>query len=151
MPMNVLEVRSASVGEERSHSQRRTGPSREFTSSSMWSAITAIPIITEINYTQSYPGRGLAVNFCKKCGEKKIIFTAYFLHLFAVNVVNRGELFIFTAFSIFLQNVSFTQGFEPPTSCMPSAAYSTAPTVMYYLGISREFKSDWVNVGKHYI
>ena len=27
-----------------------------------------------------------------KCGEKKI-FTAYFLHLFAVNAVNRGELF----------------------------------------------------------
>ena len=38
-----------------------------------------------------------------KCGEKKIIFTAYFLHLFAVNAVNRGELFFFTAFSVFLQ------------------------------------------------
>ena len=52
------------------------------------------------------PGRGLAVNFLKKCGyshEKKIISTAYFLHLFAVNAVNRGELFIFTAFSVFLQ------------------------------------------------
>ena len=98
-----------------------------------------------------YPGRGLAVNFRKKCGEmrwKKIIFTAYFLHLFAVNAVNRGELFIFTTFSIFLQNVSSPQGFEPQTSCMPAAAYSTAPTVTYYLGISREFKSDWVNVGK---
>ena len=53
-----------------------------------------------------YPGWGLAVNFRKKCVEmrwKKIIFTAYFLHLFAVNAVNRGELFIFTAFSVFLQ------------------------------------------------
>ena len=33
----------------------------------------------------NFPGRGLAVNFRKKCGEmrlKKIIFTAYFLHLF---------------------------------------------------------------------
>ena len=41
-----------------------------------------------------YPGRGLAVNFREKCGEKAI-FTAFFLHLFAVN---RGELFIFTTF-----------------------------------------------------
>ena len=52
------------------------------------------------------PGRGLVVNFRKKSGEmrwKKIIFTAYFLHLFAVNAVNRGELFFFTAFSVFLQ------------------------------------------------
>ena len=56
-----------------------------------------------------YPGRGFAVNFRKKCGEmrrKKIIFTAYFLHLFAVNAVNRGELFIFTLFSILLQKRS---------------------------------------------
>ena len=49
------------------------------------------------------PGRGLTVNYRKKCGEKKIIFTAYFLQIFAVNAVNRGELFIFTAFSVFLQ------------------------------------------------
>ena len=43
------------------------------------------------------------VNFRKKCGEmrrKKTNFTAYFLHLFAVNAVNRGELFFFTAFSV---------------------------------------------------
>ena len=56
--------------------------------------------------SRSHPGRGLAVNFCKKCGEmrwKKIIFTPYFLHLFTVNAVNRGELFIFTAISVFLQ------------------------------------------------
>ena len=52
------------------------------------------------------PGRGLVVNIRKKCGEmwwNKIIFTAYFLHLFAVNAVNRGELFFFKAFSVFLQ------------------------------------------------
>ena len=50
-----------------------------------------------------FPGRGLVVNFRKKCGEmwwKKIIFTAFFVHLFAVNAVNRGELFFFTAFSV---------------------------------------------------
>ena len=38
---------------------------------------------------------------------KKIIFTAYFLHLFAVNAVNRGELFFFTAFSVAV-NYSFS-------------------------------------------
>ena len=46
------------------------------------------------------------MNFCKKCGEmqwKKTIFTAYLLHIFVVNAVNRGELFIFTALSVFLQ------------------------------------------------
>ena len=60
----------------------------------------------KINRISYNPGRGLVVNFRKKRGEmrwKKIIFTAYFLHLFAVNAVNRGELFFFTAFSVFLQ------------------------------------------------
>ena len=42
-----------------------------------------------------------------KCGEKKIIFTAFFLHLFAVNAVNRDELFFFTAFSVAV-NYSFS-------------------------------------------
>ena len=44
----------------------------------------------------------MVVNFCKKCDEKKV-FTAYFVHLFAVNAVNRGELFIFIAFSVFIK------------------------------------------------
>ena len=39
--------------------------------------------------------------------KKKIIFTAYFWHLFAVNAVNRGELFFFTAFLVAL-NYSFS-------------------------------------------
>ena len=47
--------------------------------------------------------RWIFVRNAVKCGEKNIIFTAYFLHLFAVNAVNRGELFIFTASSVFLQ------------------------------------------------
>ena len=67
-------------------------------------------VTRKIQSVKPVPGRGLAVNFRKKCGEmrwKKIIFTAYFLHLFAVNAVNRGELFIFTAFSVFLQKRSF--------------------------------------------
>ena len=40
------------------------------------------------------------VNFRKCVGDEKKIFTVYFLHLFAVNAVNRGELFFFTAFSV---------------------------------------------------
>ena len=32
--------------------------------------------------------------------KKIVIFTAYFLHLFAVNAVNRGELFFFTGLSV---------------------------------------------------
>ena len=43
-----------------------------------------------------------------KCSEK-IIFTAYFLHLFAVNAINRSELFIFTAFSVSLQKNFFSR------------------------------------------
>ena len=42
------------------------------------------------------PGRGLVVNFGKKCGEMrwKKNFTAYFLHLFAVNAVNHSPHFL---------------------------------------------------------
>ena len=50
----------------------------------------------ESKIVKSDPGSGLAVNFCQKSGEmrsKEITFTAYFLHLFAVNAVNRRELF----------------------------------------------------------
>ena len=47
--------------------------------------------------------RWIFIRNAVKCGEKKIIFTTYFLYIFAVNAVNRGELFIFTAFSFFLR------------------------------------------------
>ena len=40
-------------------------------------------------------------------------------------------------------------GFERLPSCMPSTAYSTAPTVTSIFEISCEFKSDWVNIGKY--
>ena len=89
--------------------------------------------------------RWIFVRSAVKCGEKNIIFTAYFLHLFAVNAVNRRELFIFTAHSY--KKESSPHGFEPQTSCRPSTAYSTAPTVNYIFEISCEFKSDWVNFG----
>ena len=75
-------------------------------------------------------------------------FMAYFLLLFAVKAVNHCELFIFTAFSEFLQKKeSFLHGFEPLTSCMPSS-YSTAPNITYCIDLSCEIKSDWVEVGK---
>ena len=75
--------------------------------------------------------------------KKKIIFTAFFLHLFAVNAVNRGELFIFTAFSVFLQKKLQYTGFETLTSCMSSTPYSTAPNFTYFNDISCEFKSGF--------
>ena len=43
---------------------------------------------------------------------------------------------------------SSPHGIEPLPSCMPSPAYSTAPTVTYLFAIYSEFKSGWVNVGK---
>ena len=59
-----------------------------------------------------------------------IIFTDYFIHLFPVNAVNRGELLIFNLL------------FEPLDSCIPPFSYSTAPTVN-----SCEFKSGSLKVG----
>ena len=71
-----------------------------------------------------------------KCGEKKTIFTAYFLHLFAVYAVNSGELFIFTAFLVFLQKRNFSRRVR--ASNLSSTFYSTTPTVTYCW---RHFKS----------
>ena len=57
------------------------------------------------------------VNFCKKCGEK-IFFTAYFLHLFVVTEVNRGDFF-FNAFSVFLQkDISIHGSNLLPPACL---------------------------------
>ena len=79
-----------------------------------------------------------AVNFCQKCvenGWKK--FNAYFLHLFAANAVNRGELFIFTAFSVlFKKKTLLDKWLGPLTSWMFSTPYSTAPTLIYFHQIS---------------
>ena len=94
-----------------------------------------------------FPSRGLVAKFWKKCGEMqwKKIFTVYFLHNFAVN---RGEFFIFTAYSVFIRKDSSLHGFEPLNYCVLSTAYSTAPTVTCFFDTSCECKSDWVNVGK---
>ena len=97
------------------------------------------------------PGRGLTVKFRENCGEmqwKKIIFIAYSLHLFAVNGVNLGELFIFTAFSVFLQKRILPTGAKLwPHACpqllIPLRQLSLTSLIFYC-----EFKPDWVNVGK---
>ena len=65
------------------------------------------------------------MNFRKKCGEmrqKKIIFTVYFLYLFAVNAVNRGELFTSKYSNYSYKKEASSHGFEPLTSYMHSTA-----------------------------
>ena len=91
----------------------------------------------------------LAVNFHKKLrwNAVKKKFAAYFLHIIAVNARNRGQLFTFNAFSVFLKKEASLHRFESLTSCMPST-YSTATTVTPLYDISCQFESDWVNVGK---
>ena len=83
-----------------------------------------------------------AVNFCQKCGEngwKK--FNAYFLHHFAANEVNRGELFIFRALSVLFKKKTLLDSWLGPlTPWMFSTPYSTATTLMYFYHISCEFK-----------
>ena len=95
------------------------------------------------------PDQGFAV----KCCEKKIIFNAYFLRLFAMNAVSRGELFIFTPFSVFLKKETPLRGF----GALNSSISSTAPTLIQFnacelksdsVNNSCELKSDSVNVGK---
>ena len=87
-------------------------------------AILMLGITSYISYRHSRVEvwRWIFARNAVKCGEKKIIFTAYFLHLFAVNAVNRGELFIFTAFSVFLQKRIVPSRVRILTSCMPFAA-----------------------------
>ena len=68
-------------------------------------------------------------------------FIAYFLYLFAANAANRGELFIFTAFSVlFKKKTLLDKWLGPLTSWTFSTPYSTAPTLMYFFHISCEFK-----------
>ena len=81
---------------------------------------------------------------------KKIVFTAYFLHLFAVNAVNRGELFIFTAFSVFLQKRIVPKRVR--TCDLQDALHCLVHCANFHLHLSNflyEFKSDWINFGNH--
>ena len=75
----------------------------------------------------------------------KIIFTTYFLHFFAVN---RGELFIFTAFSVFLQKRCFLTRVR--TSYLLHAFNFLIHCNNWYalIWFFCEFKSNSVNVGK---
>ena len=75
--------------------------------------------------------RVFLTSFCGECGESRWI------------------IFFHRVLSILTKKKSSLHGFEPLTSCMPSNAYSTAPTVTYLFVISCEFKSDWVNFGNH--
>ena len=79
------------------------------------------------------PGQGLAVNFCKKCGE--ILVEKKFYRVFLTSFC--GECGVWTS-----------ELSEPPTSFMHSTSFSSAPTVTYLFDFFWEFKPDWVNVGK---
>ena len=83
--------------------------------------------------------------------KKKIISTAYILHIFAANAVNRGEVFIFTAFSVFQQKRSFFTRLRT-SYLLHSVIFlvdcQLSPTITYVNEFSCEFKSDSVNVGK---
>ena len=120
-------------------------------------------IISAINRTHKYP-LTINENYFKKTAVKlnqasrvevwqwnfvknvvKKIFTAYFLHLFAVNAVN----YLFSPRSHYsYRKQSSPHGFQPLTSCTPAITYSTAPTLTYCFNISCWFKSNWVNFEK---
>ena len=71
------------------------------------------------HYIRDEVWRRIFVRTAVECGEKKIIFTAYFLHAFAVNRVNRDELILFTAFSVFLQKRNFNTCLNrKPPACL---------------------------------
>ena len=67
-------------------------------------------------------------------------FIAYFLHLFTAIAVNRGELFIYTTFSVLLKKALLDKWLKLLTSWKFPTHFSTAPTLMYFYHISCEFK-----------
>ena len=67
-------------------------------------------------------------------------FIAYFLHLFTAIAVNRGELFIYTTFSVLLKKALLDKWLKLLTSWKFPTPFSTAPTLMYFYHISCEFK-----------
>ena len=69
-----------------------------------------------------------------KCGEKQ--FAAYFLQFSAVNVVNRGELLIFTAFSVLLKKKLPYTGSNLLPPVYLQLPYSTALAVNHVSAIS---------------
>ena len=65
---------------------------------------------------------------------KKIIFTAYFLHLFAVN---RGDFLFLPCSQYSYKKEPSLHEIEPLTSCMSSTFYSTAPIITFFYRIHR--------------
>ena len=95
-------------------------------------------ILLVIKFLQWLPGRGLAVNFCKKCGEMQ------WKKFFAVTAVNDGELFIFTAFNRILTKKKLR---DMDLKLSPRACLQfLIPTVTYFSENYCEFKSDSINV-----
>ena len=81
-----------------------------------------------------------AVNFCQKCDESAEKNSSRISNIFfAANAVNRGELFVFTAFSVLFKKTLLDKWLGPLTSWMFSTPYSTAPTLMYFYHFSCEF------------
>ena len=81
-----------------------------------------------------------AVNFCQKCDESAEKNSSRISNIFfAANAVNRGELFVFTAFSVLFKKTILDKWLGPLTSWMFSTPYSTAPTLMYFYHFSCEY------------
>ena len=83
-----------------------------------------------------------------KCGERKY-FSRRISYIFLRWMFWITVNYLFSPRSQYsYKKESSPQVFQPLTSCMPSTAYSITPTVTSFLYISREFKSNWVKVGK---
>ena len=98
-----------------------------------------------------YPGRGLAVNFRKKCIEmrfkKESLPRISYIFLRWMRWI--AVIYLFSPRSQYsYKKESSPHAFETLTSGLPSTAYSTAPTVTLFVDNSCQFKSDWLNVGK---
>ena len=65
-------------------------------------------------------------------------FTSCFLHLFVVNAVNRGELFIFTTFSAFPKKSFFTRVWTITLNCHVLFLW-------FWIRFSKHWKANTVN------
>ena len=76
----------------------------------------------ERSMEEKLPGQSLVVQFCRGRREmrwKQIIFTSFFLNVFAVNAVKCGELFNFTQYNgILTKKQTYRTGFKPLTYFM---------------------------------
>ena len=93
--------------------------------------------------------RWIFVRNAVKCGEKNNFHRVFLTSFCGECGESRWIIFFSPRSQYSYKKQSSLHGFEPLTSCMPSNAYSTAPTVTFLYVISCEFKSDWVNFGNH--